>query len=82
MGCLNCRCNKKKISEEKYNELKNYLLEEIRDYKLIDYINENNKPCKLLEITLSTHILEIEDINFKNLSLENIVEYIIINNII
>lgn len=82
MGCPNCRCNKNKISEEEYNELKEYLEEEIKDYKIVDYINENNKADRFLEVEFEEYILELENIDTEDLTLEKIIENIINNKMV
>lgn len=79
MGCPNCRCNKNKISEEEYNELREYLEEEIKDYKIVDYINEDNKADRFVEVEFEEYILELENIDTEDLTLEKIIENIIKN---
>ncbi|KKY02059.1 hypothetical protein VN21_05170 [Paraclostridium benzoelyticum] len=74
MGCPNCRCNKNKISEEEYNELREYLEEEIKDYKIVDYINEDNKADRFVEVEFEEYILELENIDTQDLTLEKIIE--------
>ena len=82
MGCPNCRCNKNKISEEEYNELKEYLQEEIKDYKVIDYINSDNKGDRFVEVEFGDYILELENIDTENLTLDKVIDNIIKNNMI
>lgn len=82
MGCPNCRCNKNKISEEEYNELREYLEEEIKDYKIVDYINEDNKADRFVEVEFEEYILELENIDTQNLTLEKIIENIIKNKMV
>ncbi|GAA0100220.1 hypothetical protein UT300012_09340 [Paraclostridium bifermentans] len=82
MGCPNCRCNKNKISEEEYNELREYLEEEIKDYKIVDYINEDNKADRFVEVEFEEYILELENIDTKDLTLEKIIENIIKNKMV
>lgn len=82
MGCPNCRCNKNKISEEEYNELKEYLEEEIKDYKIVDYINEDNKADRFVEVEFEEYILELENIDTEDLTLEKIIENIIKNKMV
>lgn len=82
MGCPNCRCNKNKISEEEYNELREYLEEEIKDYKIVDYINEDNKADRFVEVEFEEYILELENINTEDLTLEKIIENIIKNKMV
>lgn len=82
MGCPNCRCNKNKISEEEYNELREYLEEEIKDYKIVDYINEDNKGDRFVEVEFEEYILELENIDTEDLTLEKIIENIIKNKMV
>ncbi|EQK42529.1 MULTISPECIES: hypothetical protein [Paraclostridium] len=82
MGCPNCRCNKNKISEEEYNELREYLEEEIKDYKIVDYINEDNKADRFVEVEFEEYILELENIDTEDLTLEKIIENIIKNKMV
>lgn len=82
MGCPNCRCNKNKISEEEYNELREYLEEEIKDYKIVDYINEDNKEDRFVEVEFEEYILELENIDTEDLTLEKIIENIIKNKMV
>ncbi|MBC6002879.1 Uncharacterised protein [uncultured Clostridium sp.] len=82
MGCPNCRCNKNKISEEEYNELKEYLQEEIKDYKVIDYINSDNKGDRFVEVEFEDYILELENIDTEDLTLDKVIDNIIKNNMV
>lgn len=82
MGCPNCRCNKNKISEEEYNELREYLEEEIKDYKIVDYINEENKADRFVEVEFEEYILELENVDTEDLTLEKIIENIIKNKMV
>ena len=95
MGCPNCRCNKNKISEEEYtyykhnacpsceyNELREYLEEEIKDYKIVDYINEDNKADRFVEVEFEEYILELENIDTEDITLEKIIENIIKNKMV
>ena len=82
MGCPNCKCNKNKISEEEYNELKEYLQEEIKDYKIIDYINKDNKTDRFVEVEFEEYILELENIDTKDLTLEKVIDNIIKNKMV
>lgn len=82
MGCPNCRCNKNKISEEEYNELKEYLEEEIKDYKVVDYINKDNKADRFVEVEFEQYILELENIDTKDLTLEKVIDNIIKNKMV
>lgn len=82
MGCPNCRCNKNKISEEEYNELKEYLEEEIKEYRVVDCINEDNKADRFVEVEFEEYILELENIDTKDLTLEKVIDSIIKNKMI
>ena len=79
MGCPNCKCNKNKISEQEYNELKKYLEEEIKKYKIIDYINKENKADRFVEVEFEDHILELENIDTDDLTLDIVIDNIIRN---
>jgi hypothetical protein len=82
MGCPNCRCNKNKINEEEYNELKEYLEEEIKEYRVVDYINEDNQAGRFVEVEFDEYILELENIDTKDLTLEKVIDSIIKNKMI
>ena len=82
MGCPNCKCNKNKISEEEYNELKEYLEEEIKEYRVVDYINEDNQADRFVEVEFDEYILELENIDTKDLTLEKVIDSIIKNKMI
>ncbi|WP_373601583.1 hypothetical protein [Paraclostridium bifermentans] len=82
MGCPNCKCNKNKISEEEYNELKEYLEDEIKEFKVIDYINKENKSDRFVEVEFEDYILELEDIDTNNLTLDIVIDNIIRNKMV
>ncbi|CEK34111.1 Uncharacterised protein [[Clostridium] sordellii] len=82
MGCPNCKCNKNKISEEEYNELKEYLEETIKDFKVIDYIDEDNKSNRFVEVELEDYILEVENVDTTNLNLAKLIDIIIQNKMV
>jgi predicted metal-binding transcription factor (methanogenesis marker protein 9) len=82
MGCPNCKCNKNKISEEEYNELKEYLQEKIKEYRVIDYISKDNKADRFVEVEFEDYILELEDIDTKDLNLDKIIDNIIRNEMV
>lgn len=82
MGCPNCKCNKNKISEEEYNELKEYLEEEIKEYKVVDYINKENKADRFVEVEFEDYILELENIDTDNLTLDIVIDNIIRNKMV
>lgn len=76
-----CCCKNKGINEEEYEELKEYFKEEIKDFKVIDYMDENSKHKKLIEVEFEDYILEIDDIDSQTITLDGIIELIIKNNI-
>lgn len=82
MSCPNCKCNKnkKQIDKEEYEELKDYLMEEIKDFKIVDYINDENKLSRMVEVEMETHIVELENIDTNELTLQKVIDHIIINN--
>lgn len=82
MGCPNCKCNKNRISEEEYNELKEYLEEEIKEYKVVDYINKENKADRFVEVEFEDYILELENIDTDNLTLDIVIDNIIRNKMV
>lgn len=77
MSC--CGCNKK-INQEEYDELKEYLQEEIKEYKIVDCMDENGKPSKYVEVEFEEYVLEVEDIDCNNITLDTIIDSIIKNN--
>lgn len=76
-GC--CKTKQNHISKEEYNELKEYLKEEIKDYKLVDYINDNNEHSVCVEVEFEEYVLELENIDKDNINLDNIIDIIIRN---
>ncbi|MEG2786222.1 MAG: hypothetical protein RR942_00270 [Romboutsia sp.] len=82
MGCPNCKCNKNRISEEEYNELKEYLEEEIKEYKIVDFINKENKADRFVEVEFEDYILELENIDTNDLNLEKVIDNIIRNKMV
>lgn len=84
MGCCNngkgcCKNKQKQMSQEEYDELKEYLQEEIKDYRLVDYINDNNEHCVCIEVEFEEYVLELENIDEDNVNLDNIIDIIIKN---
>lgn len=85
MGCCNsgkkgcCKTKQNQITQEEYNELKEYLEDEIKGYKLIDYIDNNNEHCICVEVEFEEYMLELDDINKDNVNLDNIIDIIIRN---
>lgn len=82
MGCPNCKCNKNRISEEEYNELKEYLEEEIKEYKIVDFINKEDKADRFVEVEFEDYILELENIDTNDLNLEKVIDNIIRNKMV
>lgn len=82
MGCPNCRCNKNKINEEEYNELKEFLEEEIKEYRIVDYINKDNKADRFVEVEFEEYILELENIDTNELTLNKVIDNIIKNKMV
>ncbi|MGL6108041.1 hypothetical protein [Romboutsia sp.] len=76
-GC----CKNNKIDKEEYEELKEYLKEEIKDYKIVDYMDESNKHNRLVEVEFEDYILELEHVEAETITLDDIIELIIKNNI-
>lgn len=84
MSCPNCKCNKPKASNidpEEYQELKEYFQDEIIDFKIIDYINDNNEHSSYVEVEFEDYIVELENINTSNLTLDTVIDTIIKNNL-
>ena len=77
MGC--CKSNQNKMSQEEYDELKDYLIEEIIDYKVVDYMNDNNEHSVCVEVEFEEYVLELENINKDKINLDNIIDIIIRN---
>lgn len=82
MSCPNCKCNKNQnqIDPEEYEELKEYLTEEIKEFKVINYINDENQPKKMVEVEMVDHIVELENIDTNDLTIEKVIDHIIKNN--
>lgn len=74
-----CGCNKK-IDQEEYNELKEFLEEEIKEYTVVDCMDEDGKPAKYVEVEFEEYVLEVEDIDYNNITLDTIIDSIIRNN--
>ena len=84
MSCPNCKCNKSKepkIDPKEYEELKEYLQDEIQEYKVIDYINEQNEHSTYIEVEFEDYVIELENLDTNNLNLDIIIDTIIKNNI-
>ena len=78
MGC--CRKNKNvSIDKEEYEELKEYLQEEIKDFKVVDYMGENNEHKTYVEVEFEEYILELDDLNKKDITLDLVIDSIIRN---
>lgn len=72
-----CCSKNNKINKEEYDELKEYFKEEIKDYKLVDYMDDDNKHKKLVEVEFEDYILELEDIKSDEITLDIIIDSII-----
>ncbi|CEI73172.1 MULTISPECIES: hypothetical protein [Romboutsia] len=81
MSCPNCKCNKSKISNDEYEELKEYFKDEIQDYKIVDYIKDNGNHSSYVEVELEDYIVEIEDIDTDNLNLDKVIDALIRNSV-
>ena len=84
MSFPNCKCKKSKASNidpEEYQELKEYFQDEIIDFKIIDYINDNNEHSSYVEVEFEDYIVELENINTSNLTLDTVIDTIIKNNL-
>lgn len=89
MGCCrqnnngakkSCCCNQNKaIDKEEYEELKEYLQEEIKEFNVLDYMDENNEHKILVEVEFEEYILELDDINTKEVTLDMVIDSIIKN---
>lgn len=78
MSC--CRKNKNiAIDKEEYEELKEYLQEEIKDFKIVDYMSENNEHKTYVEVEFEEYILELDDLNKKDITLDLVIDSIIKN---
>lgn len=80
MSC--CGCNKKnnKINQEEYEELKEYLQEEIKDFRVVDYMDEHSNKKQFVEVEFEEYILEVDDIDMNNITLDTVIDSIIKNN--
>ena len=76
-GCC-CQQNKA-IDKEEYEELKEYLQEEIKNYNIVDYMDSDNNHKILVEVEFEEYILELDDINIKDVTLDMIIDSIIRN---
>ena len=87
MGCCNggngcCKSKGNTISQEEYDTLKSYLENEIKGFSLINYTNSENDVCVGAEVEFDDYVLEIDEINKKDCSLDNIIDIIIKNHMI
>ena len=82
MACPNCKFNKNKkhIDQEEYDELKEYLTDEIKGFNVVHYLKENNQPARMVEVEMEDHIIELENIDTNDLTLEKVIDHIIRNN--
>lgn len=76
-GCC-CQQNNA-IDKEEYEELKEYLQEEIKSYNVVDYMDNNDNHKILVEVEFEEYILELDDINTKDVTLDIIIDSIIRN---
>ncbi len=76
-GCC-CQQNNA-IDKEEYEELKEYLQEEIKSYNVVDYMDSNDNHRILVEVEFEEYILELDDINTKDVTLDIIIDSIIRN---
>ena len=75
-----CCCKQNSaIDREEYEELKEYLQEEIKEFKVIDYMDENNGHKILVEVEFEEYILELDDITTKDVTMEMVIDSIIKN---
>lgn len=88
MGCYRQNNNNKKgcccqqnnaIDKEEYEELKEYLQEEIKSYNVVDYMDKNDNHKILVEVEFEEYILELDDIDTKEVTLDLIIDSIIRN---
>ena len=88
MGCCRQNNNNKKgcccqqnnaIDKEEYEELKEYLQEEIKGYNVVDYMDKNDNHKILVEVEFEEYILELDDITTKEVDLDMIIDSIIRN---
>ena len=88
MGCCRQNNNNKKgcccqqnnaIDKEEYEELKEYLQEEIKSYNVVDYMDKNDNHKILVEVEFEEYILELDDIDTKEVTLDIIIDSIIRN---
>ena len=88
MGCCRQNNNNKKgcccqqnnaIDKEEYEELKEYLQEEIKSYNVVDYMDKNDNHKILVEVEFEEYILELDDITTKEVDLDMIIDSIIRN---
>ena len=76
-GCC-CQQNNA-IDKEEYEELKEYLEEEIKSYNVVDYMDKNDNHKILVEVEFEEYILELDDINTRDITLDIIIDSIIRN---
>ncbi|MGL4911229.1 MAG: hypothetical protein ACRC3Y_02230 [Romboutsia sp.] len=84
MSCPNCKCNKSKesnINISEFEELRDYFKDEIIDFKVVDYINDQNEHSSYVEVEFEDYIVELENIDTNNLTLDTVIDAIIKNNL-
>lgn len=84
MGCCSngngcCKNKRSQISKEEYEDLKEYLREEIINYRSVDYMNDNSEHQVCVEVEFEEYVLELEGIDKNNVNLDNIIDVIISN---
>ncbi|MEF9991372.1 MAG: hypothetical protein RRZ84_08390 [Romboutsia sp.] len=75
-------CNKKNntIDMEEYEELKEFLQEEIKDFRVVDYMDDNGYKKQFVEVEFEEYILEVDDIDMNNVVLDTVIDSVIRNN--
>lgn len=84
MSCPNCKCNKSQesnINISEFEELRDYFKDEIIDFKVVDYINDQNEHSSYVEVEFEDYIVELENIDTNNLTLDVVIDAIIKNNL-
>lgn len=89
MGCCrnksnnknSCCCKNKGLNEQEYKELKEHFKEDIKDFRVVDYMDENGSHRKLIEVELNDYILELDNINLESITLDDVIDLVIKNSI-
>ena len=73
----------KKLNQIESKLIKQYttidLEEEIKSYNVVDYMDKNDNHRILVEVEFEEYILELDDINTKDITLDIIIDSIIRN---